>query len=199
MIAHKVHTSYFLVVERSLPNSSQTEEYKEWKQWTDADLIQRFETGDLDFSIFITKSSEHARNVEKLYNAYKTLQPELHAPTREIIRRAAYEVHFQSCTTPLKSIHWPRDRDEAGNNNDVTLASETAPAKLLDRVDSHTTLGPGGFMSRKLVPNEEIVSNMRLQLLETRDWNVASWLQATPELAIEASLLRGLDNFGAFS
>lgn len=184
-----------LIISRySFSNSSQAEEYKSWNQWSDAELIQRFETGDLDYSIFVTKSAEHARNVEKLFNAYKNLQPDLHAPTRDVIRRAAYEAHGEACKTPLESVHWPRHRNEAGSNSDVTLSAETAVAKLHEQVDPRTTLGPGGFMSRKLAPTEEIISNMRLQLPSFREFNVASWLQATPELAIQAALLRAFDD-----
>lgn len=176
-----------------MSNISQVEEYKGWSQWSDTELIQRFETGDLDYSIFITKSAEHARNVDKLFNAYKNLQPDLHTPTRDVIRRAAYEVHGEACKTPLESIHWPRHRTEAGNNSDVTLSAETAVAKLHEQVDPRTNLGPGGFMSRKLVVDEETSSNMRLRLPAFKEFNVTSWLQATPEQAIEAALLRGFD------
>lgn len=177
-----------LEIEQQLDNKEQ--EFKRWSKWSDEDLIRRFESGDMDYSIFTTKSAEHARNVDRLMNAYKTIQPNLYAPTRDVIRRAAFEVQGEAVKTPLDSVHWPRHHDEAGNNRDVTLSAETAPIKD-NPIAPYTTLGPGGFMSRRLAPTEETASTQALlRVPEYRDFNVASWLQATPELAIEASLLR---------
>lgn len=66
----------------------------------------------------------------RLLVAYRAALPNLFAPTREVVRRAAYEVKGGAFTTPIESIHWPRHRDEAGSNPDVTLSAETAPSRL---------------------------------------------------------------------
>ncbi|KUJ23309.1 uncharacterized protein LY89DRAFT_178610 [Mollisia scopiformis] len=166
------------------------QELKNWHAWSDEELITRFESGDIDYSHFMTKSGEHARNVDKLVSAYKTTQRDLFAPTRDVVRRVAYEVNFQVCKTPLNSIHWPRYRAEAGSNSDVTLAEETAPAKFDPQTIPGTSVGPGMFMSRKLVSDKDIESDMRTRLSDPKEFNVASWLQPTPELAIEATIMR---------
>ncbi|KAE8440816.1 hypothetical protein EG329_006548 [Mollisiaceae sp. DMI_Dod_QoI] len=166
------------------------EEFKHWTAWSAEELIRRFEAGDIDCSKFTTKSAAHARNVEKLVTAYKSTQPDLFAPTRDVVRRAAFEVQCEACNTPLDSIHWPRHRTEAGSNAAVTLSAETRPCVIDDRPSPGTTVGPGGFMSRRFAPVQDTTSNMRLRLPDLNDFNVASWLQATPELAIEATLLR---------
>ncbi|CZR51731.1 uncharacterized protein PAC_01608 [Phialocephala subalpina] len=170
------------------------EELKNWASWPDEELVRRFESGDLDFSKFTTKSSEHARNVDKIMNAYKNTQPELYPPTREVIRRVAYEVQGEACNTPLESIHWPRHRNEGGCNSDVTISAETAPCPAHSHPTPGTTVGPGGFMSRRFSPDAETVNNMRTRLPDPCFANIASWLQATPELVIEAALLRPYGN-----
>lgn len=110
-----------------------------------------------------------------------------------MIRRTAAEVYEDTCKTPLDSDLWPRNREDSHYYLDTALPTETAATKLPARIDPHTTHGPDGFMTRKLVADKDLIAKMQLQLPTLKQSNVASWLQSTPELAIEAALLRGFD------
>lgn len=53
-----------------------------------------------------------------------------------------------------------------------------------------TAVRPGMLMGRKLEADDATAANMRLRLPDSKNYNVASWLQATPDLAIQAAILR---------
>lgn len=72
--------------ERLLNYLKVNKDRKNWSAWTDIELVIRFENGDIDYTQAYGKETALAK---KIAAAYKTVKPELEAPTVTDIKHVA--------------------------------------------------------------------------------------------------------------